>query len=286
MSSGSDGSAMRPGVEVVPPPLSSRIGLARPAWGRRGRYVGGVVGLAGAYYAAAKVGYELEFAGPVAAIVWLPAGVAISFLCLGGLRFWPAVLVGDLLANDYSALPVGSAFGQTAGNMVEVLVAALLIRRLAARGSPLNSLAGLGRLLAAIAAATAISATIGPLSLLVGRVITTDALPEVARTWWLGDAAGALVVIPLALAWYQPPPRVWARGRAVEAVLMVVAVAGTSEVAFRSERPLAYLAVPALGWAGLRFGHRGATLAIAVAVGFAVWNTTTTTGRWWLTRSR
>jgi signal transduction histidine kinase len=37
---------------------------------------------------------------------------------------------------------------------------------------------------------------------------------------------------------------------------------------------LAYLVFPALGWAGLRFGRRGATLAVAVAVGFAVWNTT------------
>jgi signal transduction histidine kinase len=105
-------------------------------------------------------------------------------------------------------------------------------------------------------------------------VIAGDALPEVARTWWLGDAAGALVVIPLALAWYRPPPRGWARGRAVEAVLMLAAVAGISEITFRSESPLAYLVFPALGWAALRFGRRGATLAIAVAVGFAVWNTT------------
>jgi hypothetical protein len=89
---------MRPGVEVVSRPLSGRIRLARPAWDLRARYLAGVVALAGAYYAAAKVGYELEFAGPVAAIVWLPAGVAISFLCLGGLRLWPGVLVGDLLA--------------------------------------------------------------------------------------------------------------------------------------------------------------------------------------------
>jgi signal transduction histidine kinase len=266
---------MRPGVEVVSRPLSGRIGLARPAWDLRGRYVSGVVALAGAYYAAAKVGYELEFAGPVAAIVWLPAGVAISFLCLGGLRLWPGVLVGDLLANDYSALPLGSALGQTLGNMVEVLVAVLLIRRLAARhGSPLDSVTGVGRLLGVIAAATAISATVGPLSLLAGQVITTSALPEVARTWWLGDAAGALVVIPLALAWHQPPPRGWARPRAVEAVAMLAAVAGLSEIAFRSESPLSYLVFPALGWAGLRFGRRGATLAIAVAVGFAVWNTT------------
>src|SRR3954452_3763175 len=265
---------MRPGAEVLSHPIAGRIGLARPAWVVRGRYGAGVVALAAAYYAAAKAGYELEFAGPVAAIVWFPAGVAIAFLCLGGLRFWPGVLVGDLLANDYTALPVGAALGQTLGNMVEVVVAAWLIRRLLARGSPLDSLGGLGRLLAAIAAGTASSAIVGPLSLWAGNVISGSELPRVARTWWLGDAAGALVVIPLALAWYRPPTRGWARGRGVEAMVMLAAVAGLSEIVFRSERPLAYLVFPALGWAGLRFGRRGATLAIVVAVGFAVWNTT------------
>src|SRR5829696_1728458 len=247
---------------------AGRVGLAREAWQLHGRYVAGVVALAAAYYAAAKVGYELEFAGPVAAVVWLPAGVAISFLCLGGLRFWPGLLVGDLFANDYSAL------GQTLGNMLEVLVAAVLIRRLIARGSPLESLSGLGQLLVVIAGATAISATVGPLSLLAGDVISGGELSEVARTWWLGDATGALVVIPFALAWYQPPVRQWAPRRGLEALVMLAAVAATSEIAFRTERPVAYLVFPALGWAALRFGRRGATLAIVVAVGFAVWNTT------------
>jgi signal transduction histidine kinase len=253
---------------------AGRVGLARVAWQLHGRYVAGVVALAAAYYAAAKVGYELEFAGPVAAVVWLPAGVAISFLCLGGLRFWPGLLVGDLFANDYSALPLGSALGQTLGNMLEVLVAAVLIRRLIARGSPLESLSGLGQLLVVIAGATAISATVGPLSLLAGDVISGGELSEVARTWWLGDATGALVVIPFALAWYQPPVRQWAPRRGLEALVMLAAVAATSEIAFRTERPVAYLVFPALGWAALRFGRRGATLAIVVAVGFAVWNTT------------
>jgi signal transduction histidine kinase len=55
---------------------------------------------------------------------------------------------------------------------------------------------------------------------------------------------------------------------------MLAAVAGVSELAFRTVTPLAYLVFPALGWAALRFSRRGATLAVAVAVGFAVWNTT------------
>src|SRR3954464_9938577 len=113
---------MRPGGEVISRPIAGRIGLARPAWVVLGRYLAGVVALTAAYYAAAKLGYELEFAGPVAAIVWLPAGGGIAFLSLGGLRFWPGVLLGDLLANDYSVLPLGSVVGQTLGNMAEVLV--------------------------------------------------------------------------------------------------------------------------------------------------------------------
>ena len=55
---------------------------------------------------------------------------------------------------------------------------------------------------------------------------------------------------------------------------MLIAVAARARLAFRTETPLAYLVFPALGWAGLRFGRRGATLAITVAAGFAVWNTT------------
>ena len=119
----------------------------RPFWvvheGRL-RYVLGVVVLAGAYYGAAKVSYLLEFAGPVAAIVWLPVGIGMAFLFLGGLRFWPGVLIGDLLANDYGALPLGAALGQTCGNLLEVLVAVALLRRLVRNRSPLASVWGVG----------------------------------------------------------------------------------------------------------------------------------------------
>ena len=173
------------------------------------RYAVGVATLAGLYYASAKLGYQLEFAGPVAAILWLPVGVGIAFLYLGGLRFWPGVLIGDLLANNYMALPVGSALGQTCGNMLEVLVATVLLRRLVRRGSPLDSIVGVGFLVVAIVAGTAVSASVGSLSLLFGDVISWHAAPKVWRTWWLGDSSGALIVVPLALAWYRPMARRW-----------------------------------------------------------------------------
>ena len=262
-----------PGFVFAPLAGSRRSSSLRLVARPRPRYVIGVLALAAMYYGAALVGYALDFAGPVAAILWLPVGVAIAFLSLGGLRYWPGVLVGDLLANDYTELPLGSALGQTCGNMLEVLLAALLIRRLLRRGSPLEGVGALGALLVALAAGTAVSAVVGPLSLLLGGVITSGEIAHVWRTWWLGDFAGALVVVPLAIAWSRPPPPGWSHGRSLEAAGLFVTVAAVSEFALRRDHPLTYLVFPALICAALRFGQRGATSAIAVMVGFTAWNT-------------
>jgi signal transduction histidine kinase len=234
----------------------------------------GVAALAGLYYGGAKTGYLLEFAGPVAAIVWLPVGVGIAFLYLGGLRYWPGVLIGDLLANNYTALPIGSALGQTCGNMLEVVLAALLLRRLVPRGSPLASVRGVGAIVVAILGGTMVSASIGSVSLLSGEVIDWNAVPTVWRTWWLGDASGALIVVPLALAWYRPLPVGWRPWRWMEAAVLVGAIIGLGAYASRSSDPLLYLVFPLLIWAALRFGQRGATLAVAVTAILTVWNTT------------
>src|SRR5262249_41815039 len=156
-----------------------------------------------------KIGYVFEFAGPVAAIVWLPVGAGIAFLYLRGLAYWPGVLIGDLLANDYGRLPLGSALGQTFGNVLEVVVAAVLIQRLVPDGFPLNRVGGVIRMLGALAVGTAVSATIGSISLLLGGVIGLGDIPTVWRTWWLGDATGALVLVPLAIAWYRTQQTRW-----------------------------------------------------------------------------
>jgi signal transduction histidine kinase len=108
------------------------------------------------------------------------------------------------------------------------------------------------------------------LSLRAGGVVASSEMARFWRSWFLADASGALVIIPLALAWAQPRSRSW-RGRvAVEGALTIGAVVALSVIALSADLPLTYMVFPALIWAALRFGQRGATVAVAVAAGMAV----------------
>src|SRR6185503_7333915 len=95
------------------------------------RYVAGVLALAAAYYGAAKIGQTLRYTASVSA-VWPPAGVGVAALYLWGLRWWPGVFLAETVLNGelLNRLPLGSLLGQQAGNMAEIVVGAVLLRRL------------------------------------------------------------------------------------------------------------------------------------------------------------
>jgi signal transduction histidine kinase len=232
------------------------------------RYLAGVLVLAAAYFVAGRASLALQYEGPVAAI-WLPVGVGAAALYLGGLRWWPGVLMGDVVLAD-PAQPLGSALGITAGNMVDILVIAVLLRLLLGPRGALDRLEQVAGMLIAIAAGAAITATVAMFSLRAGGVVESYEMPTFWRSWFLADASGALIIIPLALAWAHPRSQAWRSHRVWEGALMIGAVVALSTIALSAELPVTYMVFPALIWAALRFGQRGATLAVAVAAGIAV----------------
>jgi signal transduction histidine kinase len=240
------------------------------------RYVAGVLATAAGYYAFAEGGKALLLTGPAGAF-WPAAGFAIAVLHLGGLRWWPGVLLGDVgsllgdVLSDERAVPLGSALAQAVGDMAGLIVATIILRGLVGPRAAMDRLQQVGAVLVAVASGAAISAAVAMVSVRAGGLITASEMTMFWRSWWLGDVAGGLVVIPLALAWARPLAPAWRNRGAGEGALTIAAVIALSVIAVSADQPLTYLVFPGFIWAALRFGPQGATLAVAVAVMIAVW---------------
>jgi integral membrane sensor domain MASE1 len=244
------------------------------AGGARGLYAAKVALLAGGYYASAKVGLDLAFATSSVTAIWPPTGLALAALVLWGPSVWPGVALGAFVANAWTAVPLVTVLGITCGNTLEGVVGAYVLRRVAGFRPSLERVRDMLALVAlAAVASTAIAATIGVGSLLVGDEVSVDDFGSVWRVWWLGDMGGDLLVAPLIMAaaayWpFDRPP-----GRAIEAAALAAAVVGLSVFVFRQDTNLAYLVFPLLVWASLRFWQPGAAAASLVVATIAVYYT-------------
>src|SRR3954467_3391876 len=225
----------------------------------RSRYVAGVLLLAGTYYAAAKIGLRLAYLHGTVTALWPPVGVGIAALVLYGPWLWPGIVAGDLLAAAFSS-PFGTVLGQTAGNTLEVVIAAVLLRRLIGNRIPLTRVSQVMVLVVCAAVGTLISASFGSTSLRLGDIIKPSEYAEVWRTWWLSDFSGALIVTPVILTWASTRLGRVTRREAIEGISLLTILVLMAELP--SQRDVPSVVFPVLIWAALRFGPRGASTAV------------------------
>jgi len=229
-----------------------------------------------AYYAAAKAGLALAVGTKQVTAVWPPTGLALAALLIWGLRVWPGVAAGALLANITTNEPLLSATGIMVGNTLEAAAGAYLLSRVGFRRSLQRTRDVVWLIGLAAVASTALSATIGVVSLWAGGVLPAFS-GAVWQTWWLGDMAGALLVAPavLVLVAWAPSLRMSniPIARVAEIVAMFAALAVLSVVVLSSDKALAYVLFPVLFWVAFRLRQPGAVVANLMLSAVAVWFT-------------
>jgi signal transduction histidine kinase len=226
--------------------------------------------LAAAYYLAGRLGLELAYLDGAVAALWPPAGLGLAVLFLYGIRLWPGIAIGDLLLADFSQ-PFGTVAGQTVGNTASLVVAALVLRRLAGPSVTLERTFDVLALVLCAVVAALVSAAFGPTALWLGDVVSGDQFGRVFRTWSLSDASGVLVVAPLVLTWAAAGITGIRRRDVLEGLAGLAALVVLAELA--PQRDVPYIVFPVLLWAALRLGPRGAATAIVVVCSITVWNT-------------
>src|SRR3954469_1509997 len=80
------------------------------------------------YSITAQLGFRVATVHPVVASVWPPAGLALAILVLFGLRFWPGIFLGALVANALKGIPVPAAALMGMGNASAAIAGVAALR--------------------------------------------------------------------------------------------------------------------------------------------------------------
>jgi signal transduction histidine kinase len=211
--------------------------------------------------------------GPFNITPWNPQhGLTIVWLLLGGLRHVPAVLVTVFLAEAVVR-------GLPGGYFIAVLTSltltggyatmAWMLRELLPQPD-LRSTRQLTLLTAVVVAGTAITGA-GFVGVLRGAgLLGATSVPEALLRFWVGDAVGILVTVPLLLAVADPSRRagLLALARRPESAAQAGALVVTLWIIFRGPEGdparLFYLLFVPLIWIAARGGMNGAVVATAI----------------------
>ena len=240
--------------------------------------------LAVIYLIVAKLGLMLAQVHASVSPVWPATGVALAALLIWGIELWPAIFLGALLVNltvaqDASAgIRVVQALGIACGNTLEAVAGAWLVSRFAhGRKAFLRATDVFRYIVLAGSLATAISATVGTLTLVSCGLLQKPDFGDAWLTWWMGDMAGAVLVGPFILVWAAKPTVQIGINRAVEGLFLLISLLVVSALNFSNmfqwgdkHYPLAFLFFPLLAWAAVRFEARGAVAFVSVICCLAI----------------
>ncbi len=238
-------------------------------------YIAWILVVASAYVLFAKIGLSLAFSVKQVTAVWPPTGIALAALVLGGYRLWPGVFLGALAANAWIDEPIFTMVGIAAGNTLGPIAGTYLLRlfhfdRSFSRVRDVAVFVFFGAILA-----MTITATNGTLQLAIAHLAPWSSFGSVWRLWWVGDAAGVLLVAPFILTWRDAFRNGIVQGEAtpLELAFLIVATLGFSLLEFFGKVPMAFPLYPFVVWAALRAGIRPTTALMLTVCAFALWAT-------------
>lgn len=239
------------------------------------------------YYVSARFGLSLAFTTRHVTLVWPPTGIALALLLLLDIDLWPGVFIGAFFSDFSFTEPLFVSLGIAVGSTLETVFAVYFLKRfqfncLFRRVTDVLLFLVFGALIN-----TAISASVGTLSLILGGISPISDFSMVWLNWWVGDALGAIVLAPVILVWSKPRVFEFSLLRILEAVFLTLMVVLMSLVLFTGTIPLftflpqiqfKYLIFPLFIWASYRFKQRGSTFAILIATSVSIWGAVMGTG--------
>jgi integral membrane sensor domain MASE1 len=226
------------------------------------------------YFAGAELGHGLSLKTPeqTFATFWPPAGLLLAALVQTRFRSWPTLLliagVANLTSDGLRQQSLLVSLGFCVAHGVQACLGAWLLRRFAGRPLTLTRVKDVMGL-------AFCSAVLGPLAgATLGAAVVSVAFNGASywsawQFWWIGNAAGVLVVAPVVISRKAMRARAFSGirpWRIVEGFALYFGTMLMTQGVYGEWLPsplrVPIFLLPFLLWAALRFGPAGAAVAL------------------------
>jgi signal transduction histidine kinase/ActR/RegA family two-component response regulator len=235
------------------------------------------------YIVVGRFSLELASLHGSASPIWPPAGIALALILTLGYRMWPAIFLGAFVVNIINPPSAGSVLtclGIATGNLLEAVCGAWLINRFGDGTRVFDRPQGVFKFALATIVGALVSPTIGVTSLALARLADWANYGAIWSTWWLGDAAGALVVAPLLVLWSIKSGREWKRREVIEVGFLLLLLFLLAQLVFGGwnslslkNYPISFICGPIVIWTAFRFTQRETATGIFILSAIAIWGT-------------
>jgi PAS domain S-box-containing protein len=233
--------------------------------------------LAICYFGFAHLGLRWATVGGSVTPIYPAAGIAMAGLLLGGLRLWPAIVIGRMLAFwfDDQTEPLWMQLVVSLGTTGSAVAAAYGMQRWGKFNHALTNLSDVLWLVLWGAILTpVIGATVGMVAIALAFHRSFDQASMGWLNWWIGNVTGILIVTPLLLVWARDSRPVQTRYYWPHFTTCLATTGVLSWLAFQPNHSVffpSWLIFPVLIWAALAFGVRGAATTVPIVAVAAVW---------------
>ncbi len=232
-----------------------------------------MAGLALVYAGLAKIVLTHFSASGNVTLIWFSGGIGLSVLLIKGIKFWPGIFVGAVIAGLMVKDAFWMSFCIAVGNTLESVIATWWLNRIPMFSISLNRPRHFLRLTYVAAACSLISAALGPWAIWWGGIISIYDLPYAALHWWMADVFGIVFITPVMLIWRRWPQEWLRRRRVVETFVFVGFCLFFGQLVFLGKFQLWFAKIPhgywlylCMIWAALRFGRHGVMLVSSTVV--------------------
>ncbi|MBN2259233.1 MAG: MASE1 domain-containing protein [Clostridiales bacterium] len=161
------------------------------------------------YLVSARIGMYFALEGTIASVIWIPSGIGFTAIILYGYRVWPSLFLGAFLINLYMMINLFDQKGIVVyilialiiaiGNTSEAIIGKVLLNRFSGFKNKFQDTKRNLKSLFLIMIAVFIASLIGAVcnSILING--SFEQFFQILYTWWFGDFAGIILVLPLTL---------------------------------------------------------------------------------------